>query len=684
MIPVILAPLYLPVSKLKGIGPKKAEAFARLGILNLKDLIFHIPYNLLIRKYEPDLSEVSTGDLIIKSVRITGFDISSRFSKSPSKIICRTKDDNQITLLFFNSKGNYLEKTYTIGQDLIVAGQVNVNAFKYEIIHPDSLVSANESFKVSEKEPIYSSTYGLVSKYIWLSVKNVLRILPELPEWLPKELIEKYKLPSINNALLAVHNPKNYNDILDSNPNRIRLAIDEVYAHQLSLFNLRKKVKRETKQPLSFSGSLFDSMQKILPFSLTSDQLKVIEEISQDMRSDKKMMRLIQGDVGAGKTLVALSAMLNVAEVGKQSALMVPTELLAHQHFKNIEKICNQLDLKVGLLIGKQTAKQRSEILIGIENGLFDIVVGTHALFQEKVKFKDLRLIIVDEQHRFGVNQRKSLLDKGNNADFLMMTATPIPRTLEMLTYGDLDVSIIHNKPANRKNIITSANPIKSIDIIIKSLEKILEKNEQVYWVCPMIEETEDQDISFVNERYELLNQVYFNQVGLIHGKMKQAQRDEVMKKFANKEFKILVATTVIEVGIDIPDATLIVIENAERFGLSQLHQLRGRVGRSDLQSYCILLYSFKISAVGKERLKVMKESNDGFFISERDLELRGSGDIVGTKQSGLPEFKFFNLEFHNNLVQDIRSCVEKQNGEISTNQLILLNLFNKTELIGA
>ena len=684
MIPPILATLYLPVTKLKGVGPKKAEAFARLGIINMKDLVFHIPYNLLVRKYEPDLSEVSTGDLIIKSVRVTGFDISSRFSKSPSKIICRTKDDRQINLLFFNTKGNYLETTYKIGQELIVSGQINVNSFKYEIIHPDSLVAANESFKISEKEPIYSSTYGLVSKYVWLSIKSTLKLLPKLPEWLPKDLIDKYKLPSFNDALLTVHNPKIYNEILDSNVNRMRLAIDEVYAHQLSLFNLRKKVKKETKQPLSFSGSLFNSMQKILPFSLTGDQLKVIEEISQDMRSDKKMMRLIQGDVGAGKTLVALSAMLNVVEAGKQASLMVPTELLAYQHFKNIEKICNQLDIKVGLLVGKQTPKQRAEILNGIEKGRFDIVVGTHALFQEKVKFNDLRLIIVDEQHRFGVNQRKSLLDKGNNADFLMMTATPIPRTLEMLTYGDLDVSIIRNKPANRKEIITKANPINAFDSIVESLNKILEKKEQVYWVCPMIEETEDQDISFVNERYEILNKRYSNQVGLIHGKMKQVQRDEVMKKFANKEFKILVATTVIEVGIDVPDATVIVIENAERFGLSQLHQLRGRVGRSDLQSYCILLYSFKISAVGKERLKVMKESNDGFFISERDLELRGSGDIVGTKQSGLPEFKFFNLEFHNKLVQDIRFCIEKQSGEISANQMILLNLFNKSELIGA
>lgn len=682
MIPPILSSLYLPVTKLKGVGPKKGEAFARIGIFNLKDLVFHIPYNFLVRKLEPDLSEVSTGDLIIKSVKVTGFDISSRFSKSPSKIICRTKDDKQVNILFFNTKGNYLEKSYAVGQELIVTGQVNVNAFKYEIIHPDALVAANEAFKISEKEPIYSSTYGLVSKYIWLSIKGALNLLPDLPEWLPQQIINKYKLPSVNRALVALHNPKNQEDFLHSNLNRVRLAVDEIYAHQLSLFSMRNKLKREIKPPLIFSGDLFKRMLSLLTFSLTEDQQKVIAEIASDLRSASKMMRLIQGDVGAGKTLVALSAMLFVLEANKQSALMVPTELLAHQHFKNIEKLCAQLGVKVGLLIGKQSAKQRAEILGGIEKGEYGIVIGTHALFQVKVKFKDLGLVIVDEQHRFGVNQRKMLLEKGNNADFLMMTATPIPRTLEMLTYGDLDVSVIRNKPANRKEIITSVSPVKALNEVILSLSKIIEKDEQAYWVCPMIEETEDADVAFVNERYESLNDIYKNQVGLIHGKMKQVERDEVMLKFANKELKILVATTVIEVGIDVPSATVIVIENSERFGLSQLHQLRGRVGRSSLQSYCILLYSFKISAVGKERLKVMKESNDGFYLSEKDLELRGCGDVTGTKQSGLPDFKFFNLEFQSDLVQDVRHEIEKSNGEINKEQVILLNLFNKMDLL--
>lgn len=684
MIPPILAPLYLPVSKLKGVGPVKAEAFSRLGILNLKDLIFHIPYNLLQRKMEPNLADVATGDLIVKSVRVTGFDISSKFSKSPSKIICRTKEDKQINLLFFNAKGNYLEKTYSVGQELIVSGLVNVSSFKYEIIHPDSLVAANEAFKISAIEPIYNATYGLISKYIWLSVKSALKIIPKFPEWIPHEIILKYKLPTFNEAVQAIHHPKNNSNISELDPSRLRFALDEIYAHQLSLFNMRKKVKQESKMPYQFAGLIFKKMLENLPFSLTDDQMKVIDEIANDLRSCHKMMRLVQGDVGAGKTLVALAAMLFCAENNKQSALMVPTELLAHQHFANIEKICTQVGVKVGILIGKQTAKQRAQLLEQIENGELQIIVGTHALFQEKVKFNNLGLIIVDEQHRFGVNQRKALLDKGNNADFLMMTATPIPRTLEMLVYGDLDVSIIRNKPANRKPIITSATPTKALDGVIDSLSKILDRNEQVYWVCPMIEETEDVDIAYVDERFQNLQKAYPEKVGLIHGKMKQAQRDEVMSKFSNKELKILVATTVIEVGIDVPEATVIVIENAERFGLSQLHQLRGRVGRSSLQSYCVLLYSFKISAIGKERLKIMKESNDGFLIAEKDLELRGSGDITGTKQSGLPEFRFFNLEFHSKYIQDVRLSVEAKEGLIAEEQKLLLHLFNKIELASA
>lgn len=639
-----MAQLFASITQIEGIGAKKSKVYKSIGISSIRDLILYMPNKVLIRKINPKFSDIKQSDQISKEVVVVKLDLAlNRGSSKPSKIICDSGGE-AIHLTYFHAPIPVLSQKFVVGSRLIVSGEANLHYNYVEIIHPTQVVGANEGFKIAQYEPIYPATRGLNSKFINLTIKKVLTRLSVVDEWLPNHVISDYKWPSFNRALNIIHNPKSIDDtqsllVLAKQ----RLAFDEVFCQQIKLNQLRNEVKKSPKTSLQFIGSLKNAMINSLSYTLTNAQLRVIAEIERDLQNDRQTSRLIQGDVGAGKTIVALSLMLDAVEAGAQVALMVPTEILALQHYKSISRLVERLDIKCTLLIGGIPAAQKRLIQEKIATGNTNIIIGTHALFQEKVNYKNLRLVIIDEQHRFGVEQRQQLQSKGNEVDLIMMTATPIPRSLEMINYGDMDVSIIDEKPMNRKEIITSTISYQKAAELVSSMEPRLADGEKVYWVCPLIEETEKLDLAHAEQRHRILADRFPGQVGLIHGRMKKPERENEMQKFVDGDYKILVATTVIEVGVDVKDATIMVIENAERFGLSQLHQLRGRVGRGSKQSYCILIYGKMLSKIGQQRLKIMKDSSDGFYIADEDLKLRGAGDIVGTRQSGMLEFRIFD-----------------------------------------
>ncbi|MDF3047429.1 MAG: ATP-dependent helicase RecG [Candidatus Midichloriaceae bacterium] len=649
---IVKSLLSTPISEIAGIGPKRATLYKKLGVACARDLLMLMPNRIIKRKINPRIHDIAPGDSICKLVKIISFDLApSAKSSRPSKIICDA-DGESVELLYFHTPSKLITSRYPLGQELMVSGEGSVSYGTLTIIHPDNVVPANESYKIPEFEPVYPATKGLNSKFIALTIKNILRKLPEIKEWLPQDLIASKQWPSIRNAFEIIHNPKNMNDVHAAKSARDRLAFDEILAHQLKLKKLKEKAKSFIRQPLDFSGGLKNKMLAQLPFQLTSSQINTISEIEEDLKSENRVTRLIQGDVGSGKTLVALSLLLNYVEAGAQGVLMVPTEILALQHTKTISNLVEPLGIECRILLGTMKAAEKREATQAIESGKAQIIIGTHALFQEQVTYHNLRMVIIDEQHRFGVEQRRQLVTKGDKVDFIMMSATPIPRTLELTNYGDMDISIIREKPANRLEIVTSIISHSKIDDIENSLASRIEKGEKVYWVCPLIEATEKLDLAHCETRFESLQEKFPGKVGLIHGRIKQEDREIVMQKFINGEYKIIVATTVIEVGVDVKDATIMIIENAERFGLSQLHQLRGRVGRGDKQSYCILIYGKNYGKTSQQRLNVMKSSSDGFFIAEEDLKLRGPGDIVGKKQSGLPDFKIFDYETDRELLE--------------------------------
>jgi ATP-dependent DNA helicase RecG len=644
--------LFSPISQVAGVGEKRSKLYKKLGVSTVRDLILLMPYRVVHRKINPGIAEIKSGDQISKVVRVQSIYLPSYSRKgSPSKVICESNGE-EVELVYFNMPRKLLTEQYKEGLELIVSGEAVINYGVLSIIHPEQVVKLNESYKIAEFEPIYSATRGLNSRFIGITIKRVLAKIPNVEEWLPKDLVLKHKWPNFRQALEVIHNPKGLRDVESTPIAKQRIAFDEIFAHQLQLRALKDMVKSVTRPPLSFTGTLKNKMLSILPFTLTSSQLQVIGEIEEELHKSLRISRLIQGDVGSGKTLIALSLMLNCVEAGFQAAIMVPTEILALQHAKNITEIASKIGVECQLLISNMTAVQKREAYSNIESGHANIVIGTHALFQERAIYHSLRLVIIDEQHRFGVEQRKKLLCKGIHADFIMMTATPIPRTLEMVSYGDMDVSIIKQKPSNRKEIITSIISYKKASELEDSLNLRILSGEKIYWVCPLITETEKLDLAQVEARFKSLSAKFEGMVGLVHGKMKQGDRDLVMQKFVDGEYKIVVATTVIEVGVDVRDATVMIIENAERFGLSQLHQLRGRVGRGDKQSYCILMYGKNFGPVSQKRLNIMRNSSDGFLIAEEDLKLRGAGDIVGTKQSGLPSFRVFDIEMNQDLLK--------------------------------
>lgn len=678
------------------VGPKIGELLQNLTNSNqVFSLLYHFPSAVINKSYLPKLYEVLDKEVVIIKVKIDVIN-QPKISKHPIKIGCSNTTGN-LNLIFFKVFPGYVEKNFKVNSEIAISGKIEKFNHGLQIVHPEYVVASNLIDQIPKSEVIYPLSAGINQKFLRNKINEVLDKISDLPEWIDQNLLKKNNWSSWKNSLIKIHHPKNSEDFLPDNLARKRLAYDELLALSLANQISRKRINHEIGRKIIGDNSLRKRLITNLPFKLTSAQEKVLTEIYADMESEKKMLRLLQGDVGSGKTIIAFLAMLKAVEEKKQAAIIVPIALLAEQHFANLSKLVKNFPLKIEILTSKATKKKKAKIIEDLKKGEIDIIIGTHALIYPEIIFKDLSLIIIDEQHRFGVLQRLKLSKKGIAPDLLLMSATPIPRSLMMTLYGDMDISILDKKPTNRIEIDTRVMPITKIDEIYQGIDRAIKNNEKIYWICPLIDESEiitkeEADISNVTARYLLFCQKFGKEkVALIHGQMKSSEKDKIMEQFAakNSTFQILVATTVIEVGIDVPDATIMIIENCEKFGLSQLHQLRGRVGRSDKKSYNILLYGKEISALGKTRLGIMKENNDGFKIAEEDMKMRGTGQVLGTKQSGFPEYKIANLAFDYELLsianRQAQFMLNKDPELISSDSKaarILLELFNYNECI--
>ena len=654
--PFILDPLYRSVTTLPGVGPRNAKLFERLcNGERLWDLLCHLPADVIERVHIESPTERDSGRVII-----TGFEAHkhsiSRKRNVPSRIH-GLAGETPMDLVFFHAREDYLKKNFPIGKTQQISGTLVYYRGRAQITHPDFFTTKERGGEFDKVEPVYPMTQGLGGKVLRKAVLNALEQVPDLDEWQDETVLKSRGWAGWKEALTAAHYPKAASMLLPNDKIRERLAYDEMLAHQLALALIRKAHQKVKGRAFSgITGELRSKFLQELPFTLTGAQQRVIAEIDEDMISPLAMVRLVQGDVGSGKTMVACAAMLNVVECGAQAALMAPTEILARQHAESLGPLLDKLGIRYVVLTGRDKGKSKELLLKQVENGAAQVVIGTHALFQDKVVFQDLGLAVIDEQHRFGVHQRLQLSQKGHS-DVLVMTATPIPRTLALTAYGDMEVSRIDEKPAGRKPIDTRLVPKEKIENMVAGLmRQIKEESAQIYWVCPLVEDSEVLDLAAAEERFDVLQSMLGDRVGLVHGRMKGEEKDAVMKKFAAGELDILVATTVIEVGVNVPNASIMVIEHAERFGLAQLHQLRGRVGRGERQSHCVLLYGGPLSETGKARLKIMRDTEDGFIISEEDMRLRGAGDILGTRQSGLPDYMLADLSAHGDLIAMARN----------------------------
>lgn len=651
MRPEILFPLFAPLSNLPGIGPRLEKLLGNLTGPHIVDLLWHLPTGLVDRSKRVKVSEVQEGGLVTVEVLVDAHREPPN-KRQPYRITC-SDETGFLTLIFFHAHKDYLKKNLPEGEHRIISGRVELYQGTPQITHPDYIIDPKEADTLPLFEPTYPLTAGVTLKTMHKAVEGALDHAPPMPEWLDAELKNREDWPDWRASLTALHHPEDLSTSTEDHPARKRLAYDELLASQLALRLTRRKLKKQKGRPLSGDGQLQKKVTDSLPFNLTNSQVEAIREIRVDMASQDRMLRMLQGDVGSGKTLVALLSMLNAVEAGTQAALMAPTELLAHQHFETIRPLAEQAGLEVGLISRRGKGKARKEALERLKSGDLHIVIGTHALFQDDVEFEDLGLAVVDEQHRFGVHQRIALSDKGpHRADILVMTATPIPRTLTLTYYGDMDLSLLKEKPPGRQPISTVAMPLERLNDVTNRLGDAIRAGQRAYWVCPLVEESDVLDVAAAEDRYASLNEQFPGDVGLIHGRMKSAEKDDVMAAFQRGMLKVLVATTVIEVGVDVPEATIMVIEHAERFGLAQLHQLRGRVGRGDKPSSCLLLYQTPLGETAHDRIAIMRETDDGFRIAEEDLRLRGPGDVLGVRQSGLPAFRMADLNLHRDLLQ--------------------------------
>lgn len=654
MRPFVLDPIFTSVRALKGVGPRTAKLVEKLtGGEKLVSLLWHLPVRYIDRRFAPKIADAPSGRIVTLTVKIDQH-IPAPARGRPYRIRC-SDGSGTVDLVYFHAKQPWLEAQFPVGATRIVSGEAEYFHGTLQMPHPDMVGTEAERAEIEIVEAVYPMTAGLTHRMLHKIITQTLPQIPVLPEWLDPALMAREKWPGWKEAVLKAHHPDSEEDLSPRRPERERLAYDELLANQLAITLVRNHNRRIGGRAMGSSGKLGDDLRAALPFQLTGAQERTIKEINADMHEPVRMLRLLQGDVGSGKTVVAFFAMLNAVASGAQAALMAPTEILAQQHGKIISDYAAALGLETAILTGRHKGKTRQEILNKIADGTAQIIIGTHALFQDDVIFHDLGLAVVDEQHRFGVQQRLKLSGKGRDCDILVMTATPIPRTLTLTAYGDMDFSRLDEKPAGRKVIDTRLVSTARLDDVVAGLKRKIETGARAYWICPLIEESEVMDLAAAEERWRSLQHVFGSRTGLLHGRMNAAEKDAVMQSFVSGEIDVLVSTTVIEVGVDVPEATVMVIEHAERFGLSQLHQLRGRVGRSEEESTCILLYDPKIGETGKKRLTTIRSTEDGFLIAEEDLKLRGAGELLGTRQSGMPEFKLANLHDHARLVQIAR-----------------------------
>lgn len=658
--PEALFTLFAPLVALPGVGDKLAGLLKKKIGSHVVDLLRHLPVGVIDRTKRPAIPNIEHGALVTLEVLVTKHDKPPRQSRRPWRVFAEN-ETGQIEIIFFRTKGDYVEKLLPLGQKRIISGRAEWFQHKVQIAHPDHVVAPEKAGQLPMYEPVYPLTAGLTPKMIQKAMQGGLERVPALPEWIDPSLLARFQWPTWDQAMQKVHRPERAHDLMPGSPERARLAYDELLANQMALAIVRHLSTREQGRVFAGDGQLRRQLIENLPFTLTGAQDRVIREILTDQHQSDRMLRLVQGDVGAGKTLVALMAMLNVMETGAQSALLAPTEILARQHFASISAMLEPLGIKPGLLLGKMKAAEKRETLVGMANGDLPIVIGTHALLSDGVEFHDLDLAVVDEQHRFGVRQRLILGEKGQGVDVLVMTATPIPRTLAMTAYGDLMSSQIDEKPPGRKPITTTSLPIDRADDVIARLKTVLAEGKQAYWICPLVDESDVLDVQAAEERFTMLKAALPHaNPQLVHGRMDAETRDAAMEDFRSGEAKLLVATTVVEVGVDVPQASIMIIEHAERFGLAQMHQLRGRVGRGHDASSCLLLYKAPLSETATARLNIMKDSNDGFRIAEEDLKLRGPGEVLGRRQSGDPEFTLADLAYHGDLLELARDQVHR------------------------
>ncbi|WP_334174956.1 ATP-dependent DNA helicase RecG [Pseudoxanthobacter sp.] len=660
MRPEILNPLFRALTALKGIGPKQAELFGRLlaGSADreavVADLLFHLPSGVVDRRLRPPVAEAPEGGIATLLVTVERHDPPRAGGRGPYRVVAGD-DSGEIALVFFHPRAEWLESALPVGARRWVSGKVEWFSGRPQMVHPDYIVPEDRLDTLPELEPVYPLTEGLGQKAVARAVSTALESLPaELPEWQDAAFIARRGWLPFGTALRLLHHPAGAApEALQAA--RARLAYDELLASQLALGLVRTRLRRMSGRARVPDGSLTPRIRAALPFSLTASQESAIADVAKDLAAPHRMLRLVQGDVGSGKTMVALFAAAMTVEAGAQAALMAPTELLARQHHASIAPLAAAAGIETAVLTGRERGRDREATLEGLASGRIGLVVGTHALFQSDVAFANLGLAIVDEQHRFGVHQRLAFSDKGRGTDVLVMTATPIPRTLVLGLFGDMDVSQLTEKPAGRRPIDTRVLPVERMEELVARLRAAIAGGQKAYWVCPLVEESEASDLAAAESRREALQEALGPVVGLVHGRQKAAEKDAAMADFRAGRTRVLVATTVIEVGVDVPDATIIVIEHAERFGLAQLHQLRGRVGRSDRASSCILMFRPPVGATAEARLKIMRETEDGFVIAEEDLRLRGEGELMGTRQSGLQNFHLADLALHADLVETAR-----------------------------
>ena len=638
------------LNSINAIKDKYCKIFNKKSINTILDLLFHIPYSCLERKLVTNLQMCQDKDNVILPVLILSYRTTSR-----AVIITAESNNTEFKILFFNVHNrhffNYISSKFKVGEKYYIVGKIEYHN-TWQFSHP-------EAYKIEDKcnipsiEPIYHLFTGINNKQMINYISQALRYLPEsIPEWIADHIIHKRNWCSWSESIRNCHTIKNSDDLNPHNKFRRRLAFDELLARQLALTIMHNSDTANNRE-LQFTGKLKNKIIKLLPFELTNGQKLVLADITKDQKNNKTITRLLQGDVGCGKTIIALLSCLNAIEANAQAVIIVPTSILANQHYQVITSYLALEDINIALLTSKTKKKQRETIIKDTKAGHINLLIGTHALIEDDIIFHDLASVVIDEQHKFGVEQRIKLCKKGNLANILLMTATPIPRTLSMINYGNIDISYIKEKPNNRKTINTTIMNTERISEIVDKLNDILLKKEKIYWICPMVERSEKIDLIAVEERYEFLKKYFGEQVGVLHGKMHKNDKDKTMLDFRDNNINILVATTVVEVGVDVKQASVIIIEQAERFGLSQLHQLRGRVGRSNIQSSCILLYKKPISSISYQRLQAMKQSNDGFYLSKVDMEIRGAGNVFGKEQSGFNDFKFFIPELHDDMIKD-------------------------------